>query len=69
MTTGGNPTATLTLEEERQHLEGLLAQHKRNLYRLEQVKANRGLDTSIVVLNELEYERGNWPGSRPCCAP
>ena len=29
MTTGGNSTTTLTLEEERQHLERLLAQHKR----------------------------------------
>ena len=58
MTTGGNLTTTLTLEEERQHLERLLAQHKRNLYRLEEVKAQKGLDTSIAVLNELDYERG-----------
>ena len=57
MTTGDNSMTTLTLEEERQHLEKLLAQHKRNLYRLEQVKAQKGLDTSIAVLNELEYER------------
>ena len=57
MTTNGNPTTTLTPEEERQHLEALLAQHKRNLYRLEQVKAQKGLDTSIAILNELEYER------------
>jgi len=57
MTTGGNSTTTLTLEEERQHLERLLAQHKRNLYRLEQVKAQKGLDTSIAILNELDYER------------
>jgi len=58
MTTGGNLTTTLTLEEERQHLERLLAQHKRKLYRLEEVKAQKGLDTSIAVLNELDYERG-----------
>ena len=58
MMTGGNLTTTLTLEEERQHLERLLAQHKRNLYRLEQVKSPKGLDTSIAILNELDYERG-----------
>jgi formylglycine-generating enzyme required for sulfatase activity len=57
MTTDGSLMTTLTLEEERQHLEKLLAQHKRNLYRLEQVKAQKGLDTSIAVLNELDYER------------
>jgi formylglycine-generating enzyme required for sulfatase activity len=47
----------LTLEEERQYLEGLLAQHKRNLYRLEEKKALKGVDTSVSVLNELDYER------------
>lgn len=47
----------LPVEEERQYLERLLAQHKRNLYRLEEKKAQKGLDTSISVLNELDYER------------
>jgi hypothetical protein len=57
MTTDGNLTTALTLEEERQHLEALLAQHKHNLYRLELVKVQKGLDTSIAILNELDYER------------
>jgi hypothetical protein len=55
--TGEGRINELTLEEERQYLEGLLAQHKRNLYRLEEKKALKGVDTSVSVLNELDYER------------
>jgi hypothetical protein len=44
------------LTEDKRHLNALLEQHKRNLYKLRERQAKYGLDAPLSLLNEIEHE-------------